>query len=61
MRKNWGKGTKAYENGQEEARAIGEPGLLILDLLHDGVEEIHRWVDNSRGGPQKAIQIRLWG
>ena len=59
MKTAWGP-SAAYENGQEDPRKNGQPGLLILDLLNDGVGDIVRMgLIVPEGGPETGIAVQL--
>lgn len=58
-KKEWGS-DPAYLNGQENPRKDGQPGLLILDLLNDGVGDIVRMgLITPEGGPVTGLAVQM--
>lgn len=59
MKTAWG-ADPAHTNGQEDARKNGQPGLLILDLLNDGVGDIVRMgLIVPEGGPATGLAVQI--
>jgi len=59
MKTAWGP-LIASSNGQEDPRKSGQPGLLILDLLNDGVEDIVRMgLIVPEGGPVTGLAVQI--
>ena len=59
MRASWPM-KPASENGQADARKVGEPGLFILDLPLAGTEPTVRMaLVVPEGGPSVSIAVQL--
>jgi hypothetical protein len=59
MKTAWGP-LIASSNGQEDPRKSGQPGLLILDLLNDGVGDIVRMgLIVPEGGPVTGLAVQI--